>query len=149
MSKLRDLCETCIPRDDVLSGDLPDAVFAANLGAVVNEDPDAPTTYRDAAELFEITHPSLGLRELLNEALGRVSGKKAGAPPVIRLETNLGGGNTHNLIALWHTAKGRLDPLRAAAFMDPDCLPSEPVERVAVFVGTEAGATSFPEQPAG
>lgn len=144
MSSVRDLFQTCSLREDVLSGELPDAVFAANLDAVVAEDPDAPATYRDAETFFDITHPSEGLRDLLNECLGRVSGTRAGAPPVIRLETNLGGGKTHNLIALWHAARGRLDPLRAAALMDPANLPDQPVDRVAVFVGTETGATSFP-----
>ncbi len=146
MAAVRDLFQTCTPRADVLSGELPDSVFAANLAVVVAEDPDAPDTYRDAETFFEVTHPSKGLGNLLDEALGRICGSKSGAAPVIRLETNLGGGKTHNLIALWHAAKGRLDPVRATAFMDPANLPSSPVERVAVFVGTETGATSFPER---
>ena len=145
MTAVRSLFQTCTPREDVLSGVLPDAVFAANLDAVVNEDPDAPDAYRDAETFFSVTHPSVGLKSLLNESLGRISGNREGAPPVIRLETNLGGGKTHNLIALWHVAAGRLDPLRAVDFMDAANVPARPVERVAAFVGTEIGATSFPE----
>ena len=63
---------------------------------------------------------------------------------MVRLETNLGGGKTHNLIALYHAARGLLDPMRAIEFMDPSLLPSSPIEQIAVFVGTAAGATSFP-----
>ena len=85
MTAVRSLFQTCTPREDVLSGVLPDAVFAANLDAVVNEDPDAPDAYRDAETFFSVTHPSVGLKSLLNESLGRISGNREGAPPVIRL----------------------------------------------------------------
>src|SRR5690606_2060638 len=77
---------------------------------VVNE--TAPDAYRDAELFFDSTWPSQGLRDLLNEVFGRLTGRRPGAASVIRLETNLGGGKTHNLIALWHTAHGRLDRSR-------------------------------------
>lgn len=136
-----DLFSACRPRPDVLAHELSDAVFAASLDEVVNE--TAPDAYRDAELFFDSTWPSQGLRDLLNEVFGRLTGRRPGAASVIRLETNLGGGKTHNLIALWHTAHGRLDPMRAMAFMDPDLLPDGPV-RVASLVGTGAGASSFP-----
>jgi hypothetical protein len=139
----RDLFTTCQPRKDVLEGELSDTMFAASLDEVVNE--SAPQAYGEPRLFFESTWPSQGLRDLLNEVFGRLSGKRPAAAPVIRLETNLGGGKTHNLIALWHAAHGHLDPMAALAFMDPDLLPDEPVERVAVSVGTAPGATWFPE----
>lgn len=61
------------------------------------------------------------------------------------LATSFGGGKTHNLIALYHAARGALPRSAAGEFMDPDLLPTEAVDQVGVFVGTEAGATSFPE----
>lgn len=140
---IRDLLTTCKPRDDVLDGELSDSMFAASLDEVVNE--SAPLAYGDPQFFFEATWPSQGLRDLMNEVFGRLSGKRPTAPPVIRLETNLGGGKTHNLIALWHAARGHLDPMRALGFMDPALLPDTPVARVAVSVGTAAGATTFPE----
>jgi len=60
------------------------------------------------------------------------------------LETSLGGGKTHNLIALYHAARGALDGPTVVEFMDPANLPEGPVEQVGVFVGTGAGATAFP-----
>jgi predicted AAA+ superfamily ATPase len=129
-------------REDVLAGTLTDAVFAANLDDVVAG--SAPDVYKTPEVFFANTFPSAGLRGLLEEALGRVGGSKPDSEPVIRLETNLGGGKTHNLIALYHAARGELDPLRAAEFMDPSLLPAAPVEQVGVFVGTSSGATSFP-----
>ena len=80
----------------------------------------------------------------MNEALGRVGGGKPDGASVIRLETNLGGGKTHNLIALYHAARGQLAKERASEFMDPDLLPSSPLEQIGVFVGTATGARSFP-----
>jgi Protein of unknown function (DUF499) len=137
-----DLFEVAQPRDDVLSGALTEDIFAANLDQAVAG--TAPAVYADAATFFANTYASAGLRSLLNEALGRVGGGRPTAAPLIRLETSLGGGKTHNLIALYHAARGGIDRLQAAEFMDPELLPSHPVKNVAVFVGTEAGATSFP-----
>jgi hypothetical protein len=130
------------PRADVLAGTLTDAMFAASLEEVVAE--TAPGTYGDADAFFTSTYPSGGMKTLLNEALGRLGGSRPDSASIVRLETNLGGGKTHNLIALYHAAKGRLDPVRAMEFMDPDLLPGEPVEQIGVFVGTGAGATTFP-----
>jgi len=130
------------PRNDVLTGVLSDSVFAASLDEVVEG--TAPTTYGDATAFFEGTYPSAGLRSLLDEVLGRLGGGKPDGAPIVRLETNLGGGKTHNLIALYHAARGLLAPKRASEFMDPKLLPSKPVGQIAVFVGTSSGATSFP-----
>ncbi len=131
------------PRRDVLEGVLSDAIFAASLDEVVAG--SAPAVYGDPATFFAGTHPSSGLRTLLDEAIGRIGGGEKDAPSVIRLETNLGGGKTHNLIALYHAARGHLPPERVAEFMTPALYPKKPIERVAVFVGTSAGAAAFPE----
>jgi len=137
----RSLYERAELRRDVREGVLADAVFAASLDEVAAG--TAPAAYGDPGVFFSATHPSAGLKTLLTEVFGRLSGVRPDAPPVIRLETNLGGGKTHNLIAAFHAARGGLNPLAASEFLDPALLPSEPV-RVGVFVGTSAGATSFP-----
>jgi predicted AAA+ superfamily ATPase len=54
----------------------------------------APAVYGDLDLFFAATHPSEGLRDLLVTALGPLTGIRPDAPPVIRLETNLGGGKT-------------------------------------------------------
>lgn len=139
----RDIFTTCTPRPDVLAGVLSDAIFAASLDEVVGG--TAPDVYGDADTFFAATHPSEGLRDLLTTALGRLTGGRPDAPPVIRLETNLGGGKTHNLIALWHAARGGLNPMQAMSFVASDLLPEKPVPQLATFVGTSSGATSFPD----
>jgi predicted AAA+ superfamily ATPase len=136
----KDLFARVQPRDEVLAGALTEAVFAASLDEVVVG--AAPATYQDPRTFFAGTHPSSGLRTLLNEALGRLSGHRPDAPSVIRLETSLGGGKTHNLIALYHAARGALDGPTVVEFMDPANLPEGSVEQVGVFVGTGAGATT-------
>ena len=143
MVALSTLFERVRPRADVLAGELTEASFAAGLEEVITG--TAPQTYSDPATFFASTYPSAGLRTLLNEALGRLGGGKPDAASVIRLETNLGGGKTHNLIALHHAARGHLDAETAPEFMDPSLLPREPVGQIGTFVGTSAGATTFPE----
>jgi len=128
------------PRRDVLTGTLSDAVFAASLDEVVAG--TAPGVYGNPETFFAGTHPSAGLKTLLSEVFGRLSGVEPDAPPVIRLETNLGGGKTHNLIALYHAATGGLNPMAALEYLEPVRLVSD--MRVGVFVGTGAGAITFP-----
>lgn len=137
------LFDAVVPREDVLEGTLAESIFAASLEEVVNG--KAPAVYSDPAVFFAGTHPSAGLRALLDESLGRIGGGRPDAASVIRLETNLGGGKTHNLIALYHAARGHLPADRIDEFMAPANYLSEPIEKPAVFVGTSAGATSFPE----
>ncbi|MEX2587620.1 MAG: DUF499 domain-containing protein [Actinomycetota bacterium] len=138
------LYEAATPRPEVLEGTLTEAIFAASLDEVAAG--TAPDAYGDPETFFGSTHPSAGLKQLLNEVLGRVGGGKPDAAPVIRLEENLGGGKTHNLIALYHAVSGGFAHEQASEFMDPALLPRQPVEQVAVFVGTGTGATSFAER---
>lgn len=135
-----DLFSNVALRDDIKSGDLRQDQFAANLQEVIEG--KGPDTYRDANRFFETSHPSDGLRNLLNEALGRITGTKSNAPSIIRLETGLGGGKTHSLIGLYHGARREVPESRLSEFMDPKYLPSAIVQKIAIFVGDEAGATS-------
>lgn len=47
----------CTPRADVLSGDLKDAIFAADFGDVISNRPGAPEVYRDPQLFFRNTTP--------------------------------------------------------------------------------------------
>jgi len=136
------LSKTVVPREDVLDGALVDAVFAANLDDVVRA--VAPAVYGEPARFFAQTFPSLGLRQMLEAVFGRLSGKRSDEAPILRLETSLGGGKTHNLIALFHAARGGLPASEAARFLDPQLLLATP-PAIGVFVGTSVGATAFPQ----
>lgn len=128
--------ETCRPRKDVLTGELREERFAAHLRDVITETADP--VYRDARVFFERTYPTQGLKDLLQEALGRLSGARPTNAPIIRLETSFGGGKTHNLIALYHAAtQGPALRDLLAPFMDKALIPKAPVKQVAGVVGSD------------
>lgn len=92
------------PRAEVLHGDLSEDMFAARLKDVLDEKSDP--VYQDAERFFDNTYPTAGLKTLLSEVLGRLTGEHPANSPIIRLETSFGGGKSHNLIALYHAVKG-------------------------------------------
>ncbi|MEV4483632.1 DUF499 domain-containing protein [Micromonospora coxensis] len=138
------LLSALAPRKDVLLGSLTESRFAAGLEDVIAG--RAADAYAEPRKFFAQTYPSEGLRTLLNEALGRLLGTRPDAASVLRLETAFGGGKTHNLIALYHAARGGLTAELVSSFMDPAVLAGDGAEPVvAAFVGTTAGASTFPQ----
>lgn len=127
--------ETCVPRQEVLSGELTDDMFAAKLERVI--DGEAPDVYQDPNVFLTRTFPTEGLRTLISQVMSRVTDTASSDAPIIRLETSFGGGKTHGLIALYHLAHNnqRLGEL-PVALIDPSLVPDEEVPFAAV-VGTE------------
>jgi hypothetical protein len=121
---MKTIFETCIPRAEVLSGDLRDEMFAARLKDVVEGSADP--LYSTAKAFFENTYPTEGLKILVREVLGRLSGHNPTASPFIRLETSFGGGKTHSLIALFHLARGHSEGLPTGV-VPVDWIPKDPV----------------------
>jgi hypothetical protein len=103
---MQTIFDLCTPREEVLKGDLREDLFAARLKDVM--DGSAEPVYGDAKTFFDNTYPTAGLKTLLNDVLGRLSGVGSGKNAVVRLETAFGGGKTHNLIALYHAASGSM-----------------------------------------
>ncbi|HAG06689.1 MAG TPA: AAA+ family ATPase, partial [Peptococcaceae bacterium] len=85
-------------RDDIRSGELSLAVFAADLYDVVMG--RAKPVYQDPAAFFALTYPTFNLRELARDVLSRLAGKNEKA--VRQLELTYGGGKTHTLITFYH-----------------------------------------------
>jgi len=135
---VRPIFEKCIPRPEVLSGELTEDIFAARLMDVMLGIADP--VYGDPDIFFENTYPTTGLKELLKEALGRLTGIKPNSSPILRLETSFGGGKTHNLIALYHLVKNKVTNPRVEEFIDPSFIPKEPLDRVACIVGNDMDA---------
>ena len=98
-------------REDLKSGDLSLAVFAADLYDVVMQRGQRPV-YEDPKEFFAFSYPTLSLRELVRDVSRRLAGQSGRA--YRRLSVNYGGGKTHSLITLWHLVQ------------DPDGLPDLP-----------------------
>jgi len=133
---MRSIFRTCEPRTEVLSGDLREEIFAARLRDVIEGHAD--DVYWNPDIFFDNTYPTEGLKLLLDEALGRLSGAKPSNNAIIRLETAFGGGKTHNLIALYHTASG-FAPHNV--FVDPDLIPDPKTVRIAGVVGSDLEPT--------
>ncbi|MDA8204878.1 MAG: DUF499 domain-containing protein [Thermaerobacter sp.] len=97
-------------RDDVKTGDLSLARFAADLYDVVLD--RGPVQYRDPEAFFSLTYPTFNLRELVKDIMLRLAGQSEKA--VRQLELTYGGGKTHTLITLYQLTH------------DPDHLPDVP-----------------------
>jgi hypothetical protein len=128
--------DLCTPRADVLAGTSTDADFAADLARVLRGH-DAPEEYADPARFFANTYPTRGLRSLLANVCGRLSGKGSSVAAIFRLDTAFGGGKTHALIALVHAARGMAGVTNPAEFVDPGLIPTGEV-RIAAFDGENA-----------
>lgn len=132
---MRTLFELCLPRDDVREGLIRESDFAADLAQVLRS--AAPREYQDPATFFANTHPTDGLKRLLEHVCRRLSGSGSEASSIFRLDTQYGGGKTHALIALAHAARSGRDVPAIAEFVDPALLPRAGV-RVAAFDGENA-----------
>jgi hypothetical protein len=99
---LQSIFNTCIPRAEIQAGELSVDLFAAKIRPVVEG--TAPLVYKDANTFFANTFPTDGIKTLIREVFGRLTGESSGSP-VIRLETSFGGGKTHDEIAIWHICK--------------------------------------------
>ena len=102
-SSLKPWREVAVPHPDVTSGRYQQAEFAADLWQVyLGEGSDE---YRDPVEFFRRTYLTESLRQLLANAILRLTGQ--GGDPVVQLQTNFGGGKPHSMLALFHLASGR------------------------------------------
>ena len=127
---------------DVLSDDFSEDVFALDLGSLSEyltgkslglpdrDLPRVPAAYRDADSFFQASYLTRGLKSLLEDVLGRLTGVQGNR--VLKLLTPFGGGKSHTLAALLHAARSRaaLDALPEASG-----LPRPERMRVAVVDG--------------
>jgi predicted AAA+ superfamily ATPase len=132
---MRTIFDLCEPREDVRTGGIRESEFAADLAQVLRG--QAPPEYQDAAIFFANTHPTDGIRRLLNNVCRRISGKGGEASAIFRLDTQYGGGKTHALIALAHVAANARKVPNISEFVDPSLLPAGRI-RVAAFDGENA-----------
>ena len=119
-------------RDDLRSGELSLAVFAADLHDVVMQKGRRPV-YEDPAEFFALTYPTYNLRKLVKDVCVRLAGKSDKA--YRKLSVNYGGGKTHTLITLRHLVHdpAALPDLPAVQVFEADIGPEVPKARVAAL----------------
>jgi hypothetical protein len=129
--------EVIKPREDILSGELNEAIFAANLADVLHG--RAPLEYRDPAHFFQQTYPTQGLVNLLATVAKRLA--EGVGDSVIQLQTPFGGGKTHALISLYHLFRHGMQYRDAALVcqsLERAGLDALPEVRIACFVGEDA-----------
>ncbi len=139
--------EVITPHADVASGQYAQAEFAASLHQV--HAGIATAEYGDPRDFFRRTYLTDGLRKLLRNALLRLGG--TGGDPVVKLQTNFGGGKTHAMIALYHFCAG-LPPGDLTGIEDvlrDGDATALPAARRAVLVGTALDPTKPDTKPDG
>ena len=72
---LSTIFKTCAPREEILAGELSLDLFAAKLESVVKG--TAHKVYNDPKTFFENTFATDGLKNLITEVFGRLSGTMA------------------------------------------------------------------------
>lgn len=140
-----------IPHEDIRKGRLDEAIFAANLWAVVQG--TAPEVYRDPEEFFRKTYMTVGLGSMLKRVASALRGDGESGDRIISLQTAFGGGKTHTLVALWHLAKYAERLRQSSATEDlrrifGDRFPEE-VKGVAVFTNQTCDVTQGRRTPEG
>ncbi|MBC8450530.1 MAG: ATP-binding protein [Chloroflexi bacterium] len=115
---------------DVEAGDTAVATYAIDLGALVVGDRNVPLVYRRPDAFFSATHLTSGLRRLLEDVLDGLAGGKGDR--VLQLRSPFGGGKSHTLAALYHTAQDRSV---LSTLPEGLSLPDPGPVRVAVFDG--------------
>ncbi len=122
----------CTLREDVRSGSLNLAEFAADLYSVRTG--DAPNVYRLPDQFFDRTYPTRNLKRLVREVLRRLAGEDGN--PVITVQVAYGGGKTHSLITLLHLAERGIEfqaHPTVQEFMEDSELTTLPRARVALL----------------
>jgi len=138
------------PHADVASGNYLMAEFAADLWQVYQDQFDklggehrAPVEYTDPVEFFRRTYLTEGLADILTLGIKRICGQTA--DPVVKFQTNFGGGKTHSMLALFHLFSG-VAPARLAGIeplMRKAGVASLPKVHRAVLVGNKLSLTGF------
>ncbi len=121
---MKSLHQLCVPRD---------SVFDRNRRDTVQDLRDLATNRVDVAAFFEETFVTAGMRTLLSEALRRLAGKSERG--VFKLTQAMGGGKTHNLIALGLLAR---HPEYRARLLGKDYAGGVDAVRVVAFSGRES-----------
>jgi len=126
------------PRKEVREGRSfnPDE-FAIALEQVVAG--RAPEDYQDPVQFFSRTCFTRALCDNSGMVLRRLSGRTDNASPVQTLVTQMGGGKTHMLTALWHLANGGPEASSypgVEQMLTSAEVTEAPKAKVAVYVGT-------------
>jgi len=106
-SNLPIVTSECVPRDDVVAGEIEEEQYAASVHSVTHGT-NVPEVYGDPITFFTRTYPTNGLKEVLEHVASRLTaaheGQDTGRNGTVTLDTAFGGGKTHSQIAAYHLA---------------------------------------------
>jgi hypothetical protein len=125
------------PHEDVRKGELPESVFAIDLGAVANG--EAPRVYQDPVEFYDKTHTTSVLEDLLVDVVETIGGHPSGNR-VQRLQTGFGGGKTHLLLSVYHLINSPEEVQgidKVQGILEESHIDGVPDASTAVIVGTD------------
>jgi hypothetical protein len=134
--------EVAILHPDVVGEHFSEDMFALDMGPLADGNLHVPAVYRDPEQFFRSSYLTQGLRGLLQDVLSRLTG--GGGNRVIKLITPFGGGKSHTLASLYHSARRR-----QALNVIPEgkALPDPGPVRTAVFDGQFFGASKGKQVP--
>jgi predicted AAA+ superfamily ATPase len=84
----------CVPRDDVVAGEIEEEQYAASVHSVAHGT-NVPEVYDDPVTFFTRTYPTNGLKEVLEHVASRLTaaheGRDSGRNGTVTLDTAFGG----------------------------------------------------------
>lgn len=124
--------QVAVPHKDIREGRLSD--FAADLNSIVKG--KASAEYSDPRAFFTRTHFTIGLNNIIKDALRVLSGEEKSK--IVQIQTPFGGGKTHALVSLYHLLKNysKVSDLENVKEILSSNGLNVPKVNVAVFVGT-------------
>lgn len=125
------------PRRDVISGEITNSTFAADLQRVANAK-SVTDEYTNPIDFFNRSFITPGLQSLLVNTLKRINGH--GGEPVVQMKTGFGGGKTHSLIALYHLVNSSTELAELAT--DPSDSTGKILKQVFDQAGVKPEATA-------
>ncbi len=105
--QLRPWFAVATPHEDIREGRLSEAVFAANLWRVCQN--EAHEVYQRPDMFFAKTHLTAGLTNILKRVARALSAEADAGDRILNLQTSFGGAKTHSLVACWHLAEHQGD----------------------------------------
>jgi len=93
----------CIPRKDLIEGNIQKKEFTADLGEFLAG--NCAEIYKDPVKFFDYSYITETMKDLFQSTLTQLNNRDSRGSSIIQIDTPYGGGKTHTLIGLYHLIK--------------------------------------------